>query len=229
MKTELINKTYIICSIVAIASFFIAYFLPTEEILKGIIALPGVSALFGALWLIHREHIGHERQKEIQDREHNFHLSVSSHMADVAFDKHVEFSQEYIGKFNEILTKIIPQGNVGIPPEFEQLKQIRNKYQAWLNKNIIIDLLDLENLIYLHNQKGTQAKNSQIGDTKTKLYDEAKQLFQQIKGEDFVANSYETQSLISKVIFIVQEMIGIKELTELRQLVLGKAVKQLIT
>ena len=216
-------KMYFIFSGIFLLSGLATFILPIAEWAKSYFAIPGVGALVGGLWQLFRDQANHERQKELADKNNAFQLSAFSHMANTVFNKHVEFSEQYINKFNKTLTQIKPQGNTDILQLFDDLKGIRVKYQAWLNEDIIEDLLYLESLIEQHYQAGTQAKNSPIGKTKTQLYAKAKQLFEKIKSLNGNSTTQETKSFI----IIVQEMIGIKELIELRKHVLKNATDQI--
>ena len=223
-KIELTNKTYIICSIVAIASFLIAYFLPTEAILKGIIALPGVSALFGALWQISREHVHHERQKEIQDREHNFNLSISSHMANVAFDRHVEFCENYIKQVHELLEKSFRSTNTKNIIEPRELITIRKTYATWLTNDINEKLWAFEETLNNPTSNSLIALSSTMQQAMTNSITEIQKILVSAFTGRKVRTETENERKIKKVIYELQKILGINELTQLRMLILNKAM-----
>ena len=89
-------KVYILAGVVLAISYLGASVLPTTEILRGVIALPGVGALLVVLYQLLRDHATFERELELKTRDHLFTLSVTSHMAELAFDKSVAFSEEYL-------------------------------------------------------------------------------------------------------------------------------------
>lgn len=110
-------KVYAVAAIVLVVSFVAAWTLPTTEILRGIIGLPGVAALLTAIYQIVRDRAAHERALELQGKQQLFDLGVTSHMAAVAFDKHVQFSEQYISRMQEGLTTLFALG-----PRKESLK-----------------------------------------------------------------------------------------------------------
>ena len=99
-------KAYIPLIAVMVFSFGAAYFLPLEKVLLGIIATPGGLALFGALYQILRDQSAHERKIELQRRQEIFNLGATSNMANVAFDKHVEFCGKYMSEVHDTVSTL---------------------------------------------------------------------------------------------------------------------------
>lgn len=110
-------QVYTVAGVVLTLSFVTAWTLPTTEILREIMTLPGVGALFLALYQIVRDQAAHERALELQVKQQLFNLSVASHMATVAFDKHVQFSEQYLARMQQGLTELFQNG-----PTKESLK-----------------------------------------------------------------------------------------------------------
>jgi hypothetical protein len=106
-------KVYVVAMIVLVVSFVAAWTLPTTKILRGIIGLPGVGALFATLYQIVRDQAAHERAIELQEKQQLFNVGVASHMANVAFDKHVQFSEQYITRMQQGLTDLFQTGPPG--------------------------------------------------------------------------------------------------------------------
>lgn len=216
------TKTYIICLSVGFLSFLVAYTLPTEKLLTGLISTPGVIAFLGILWQIYRENIQHEMQKEIQNREHNFHLTIFSHMANVAFDKHVEFSEKYILKFQEIITKIIVEETDEPFKYVRELANIRFEYTTWLTSEMTKDIIDIEEMINEMFAKERHADRASNGQKRNTLLEDASKIFQElIKGNE----KDKKGSAIARLTDILQNILGIKELTVLRKNILKKAIK----
>src|SRR4051812_45800617 len=89
-------KVYIVAGLVMALAYLGASLVPTTEVLRGVLALPGVSALFVVLYQLLRDNAAFQRELELRRREHLFTLSVTSHMAELAFDKSVAFAEEYL-------------------------------------------------------------------------------------------------------------------------------------
>ncbi|USF86380.1 hypothetical protein [Candidatus Endoriftia persephonae] len=138
-------KIYIALATLAICSFFVAYTLPTDEMLKGIYASPGLLALFGVLYQVLRDQSAHERNLEIQKRQQVFNIGATSHMANVAFDKHVEFCEKYMQEVHETVSTLFREG-----PTDKALSHagnfhtLRQEYAAWLTDDINENLFPFE-------------------------------------------------------------------------------------
>lgn len=74
----------------------------TTDILHGLIGLPGVAALLAVLYQILRDEAAQARAVDLQEKQQIFHLGVASPMANVVFDKRVQFSQQYITRLQEV-------------------------------------------------------------------------------------------------------------------------------
>ncbi|MCK5602843.1 hypothetical protein KAR91_13260, partial [Candidatus Pacearchaeota archaeon] len=80
--------------VVSVLAFLLAFFLPTTELMKGIVASPGIFGMIGVLYQLMRDEAAFERNKRIQSLQQSFGLGASSHMANRVFDKHVEFCEK---------------------------------------------------------------------------------------------------------------------------------------
>src|SRR5712692_2380387 len=130
-------RVYAASTTVFIISFAAAWILPTTEILRAVISLPGVAALFAALFQIIRDQSAHERALELLEKQQLFSLGAASHMANVAFDKHVQFAEQYILKMQEGLTELFRTGPPGESLKFGgELQDIRLSFRAWITEDI---------------------------------------------------------------------------------------------
>ena len=138
-------RTYGLLSIVAVISFLAAFTLPTDEIIKGIYASPGLLALFGALYQILKEQSAHERKIDLQKRQQIFNIGATSHMANVAFDKHVEFCDKYIKEVHTTLVTLYKEGPTELAlSHAHTFNTIRQEYAAWLTDEINEKLFPFE-------------------------------------------------------------------------------------
>lgn len=135
------NTPYIKLGVVFALSFGTAWCLPMEEAFKGIASLPAVAALIGALYQIFRDESAHARELQLQKQSHVFSLGATSHMANVAFDKHVQFCEAYLQEVDEVVRLLFIKG-----PTLEVSKHIANfgdlqrKYSAWIPKEMALEL-----------------------------------------------------------------------------------------
>ena len=125
-----------------------AWIVPTSDLFKGIIASPAVGALFGALYQILRDQAAFEKQKYFDDRKRIFDIGAASHMANTAFDKHVEFCEEYMQEVHSTVATLFKEG-----PSKEALThannsyKLRQKYAAWLTDEINTNLEPYEQIV----------------------------------------------------------------------------------
>ena len=131
-------KTYGILLAVFLLSFVGVWWVSDKnEILKTLIASPGVLALLTALFQLMRDQAAHEKQLELQNNQFKFMLGAASHMANTAFDKHVEFCEKYMAEIHACVTTLIREGDT--PKALEHaasLFQLRLNYAVWLTDGI---------------------------------------------------------------------------------------------
>jgi hypothetical protein len=130
-------QEYSLLATVFVLSAALAFALPTTELLRGIAGLPAVGTLFFVVWQIFREDAAHRRQIELEHQKQFFGLTVTSHMASVAFDKHVAFCEEYIARVNHGVKDMVVQGPSREALAFSrQLLEIRVKHAPWVSPDI---------------------------------------------------------------------------------------------
>jgi hypothetical protein len=95
---------------VLLVSFAAAWFLPVAELFKGLAAVPGIGALLNVLSQLWRDERAHERAVELLHRQQDFALATASHMANVAYDKHVSFCEAYVERTNRGLVELMASG-----------------------------------------------------------------------------------------------------------------------
>lgn len=98
---------------------------------------PAVVAMVGALFQLSRDQAAHERAIALQTGQHGFALGATSHMAAVAFDKHVEFSERYLEETNRTLATLNRLGPTEEALEHAtKLHGIRRDSALWLTPAI---------------------------------------------------------------------------------------------
>lgn len=129
----------------SIIAFLLAFNLPTTELMKGLVATPGVLGLVGILYQLMRDEAAFERNKRIQNLQQSFGLGASSHMANKVFDKHVEFCEKYLSEVQKIADQLFREGptkeavNLG-----NGLYRLKLEYAAWLTDEISDSLFPFE-------------------------------------------------------------------------------------
>lgn len=230
MNKEFSWMMYLMLLTVVVMSFAITYLLPVSDFFKGISTIPGIGALSLAVIQLWRDKINHERQKELQRKQHFFNLGVTSHMAKVAFDKHVEFCEEYITRIDQGLPKLFREGptkdTISLAVE---LSSIRSKFRTWLTEDIIAKVKPYEKALTSIAADDTLLEHLGIGDRRNKVVDRMFHTFSEVTGmkEKFIEEDINEEIAPEKIINHLQQVLGIQELTKLRQKIIKESIASL--
>ena len=128
---------YISLSIVFLISVLCTLFLPINDIFKGIFVTPALLSMFGALFQLARDHAAHESKLDLQRKQQIFNLGATSHIANITFDKHVEFCEKYMAEVDSTVIMLYSKGasNAALS-HADHLYTLRIKYSAWLTEEI---------------------------------------------------------------------------------------------
>lgn len=229
-------RSYIVIAIVFMVSTFFAYVIPRGEFFQQLATIPLVGSLMALLVKIlldeasyQRElsklEISHQRELLKIDSQNNFALAVSSHMANVAFDKHAEFSEKYAQKTHEALLLLFMKGPTEQALDMAaELYMIRREFTVWLTHDIDIKLGSFEKAL---REIGAGARLENAGvrsDTEGKgqyLY----MKFAEVMGFGEWNNEYlaEDRALL-KIIEHLRSVLGTEELAKLRLDLTEKAI-----
>ena len=198
-------------------------------------SIPASLSLLGFLYQIYRDRVNHDRRLEVQRKEHLYNLGVASHMAAKAFDKHVEFCETYVSKMQEGLQLLSKEGPTReIVNIARSLYDIRIKYMPWITDDILNGLLPYEHALRElgANQHAVDLYEKRDSVTGTmsierkQFLDKVWNLFRNIldihgKGE---INEEEKNTAHDNVIVHLQKVLGIDDLTKLRQRIIAELV-----
>lgn len=234
MKIEYSKKTYAGLFIIFLASFSCAYFLPVPEIVKSFAATPATAALVAAIYQILKDQAAFERQDYLQRQQQIFNLGATSHMANIAFDKHASFCEKYMGEVHQFGTDLVAHGPNArdANKHFAALIELKREYAAWLPKDIAVQLVPFENDI-----KDIAAFAALADDL---LDAEPRERQQAIKARDDFARNLRTAAsktatmenkhlAIEEVKERLRTILGINELTMMRTMIISEAMKFLKT
>jgi hypothetical protein len=198
--------------------------LPVPDLFKGIYAIPGAGALAMFLVQMLKDEAAYEKEKELQRKQHFFNLSVTSHMASVAFDKHVEFCESYIACTRRILEDIYKHGSKGSPEIQAALKALidtRNKYDSWLTDGINSKLINFEVKLKEMIRYTEWATEPGSDKERRKLFAKRAMDLYSI----FIRDEDDPEIAPDRIVAHLKSVLGIEELTSLRQAVISEAVK----
>jgi hypothetical protein len=124
---------YALLAAVFFGSAIITWILRANGTWQGIVAIPGVLSLIGVIYQLVRDEAVHVKALALQHDRQRFDLGITSHMANVAFDKHVAFCEEYVAELNETLRTLMRDGtNASALTHATKLLAIRRKHAVWV-------------------------------------------------------------------------------------------------
>ncbi|MBU1864071.1 MAG: hypothetical protein KKH94_10445, partial [Candidatus Omnitrophica bacterium] len=121
------NQTYIkilLVIAVSVTLIIVARWINLNGFVQGVASIPAACALLAALFQILRDQFNYEKEEELQKKQDFFNLGITSHMAQVAFDKHVEFCEEYMKELHETVSTLFERG-----PTDKVMKHVSNFYE----------------------------------------------------------------------------------------------------
>lgn len=186
-------------------------------------------AIFAGLMTLIRDEIERYHNFKMQENEHKFSLGATSHMAQVIFDKHVEFSEEYMNKFTEIVDGLFRYGPTDRALGYaSELYKIRRKYVLWISEEIEERLDGLESALRRMGVSHTLLKDVSEADDRSRIYDEIYGLFRQIceisridNKDDF--EKEENKIARSKIIQHLRDLLGASDFTLIRRKLIEKS------
>jgi len=213
--THKASSLYVVAILVFVASAWSASNITVDNLSKALFAVPGATALFSIVYKFWKDERSHERQVEIQARQQEFAFLPASHMASVAYDKHVKFCEEYLEAVNKAVFDLWVEGpNVKALGHANSLRDIRDRHTAWLTREIEEKLFPIEAALRKIGAGSHVLPLVQPGSERSKIVDDVYGAFGKIT-ESGKENQGSTAAVAS-ITDSLRELLGIKELTELR-------------
>jgi len=228
---NIIKKTYIGLTILFFVSIGISVFLPMSEIFKGITAMPAVGVLIAVLYQLLRDQAEFEKKLNLQKQQQLFTLGASSHMAQIAFEKHVAFCEEYMEEVHEIVGTLFTHGPTNdVDENLRNLYVIRRKHAAWITKEIGLSLKPFETAINEISALSGLVKGLEGTDkpTRTKAIKAMYEIFKEVIGlESKNVTEENTEIAVEEVEAKIRKIIGIEELSEMRAKIVSGSLEYL--
>ena len=217
-------KSYIILGIVFTASLLASWLLPVEKLIKNFLAIPGGIAMLVAIYQFIRDLAQFERSMLMQKDQQIFNLGATSHMAKVAFDKHVEFCEKYMAEVHETADTLFKEGpSKTAIKHYYSLFRINRKYSAWIPKKIAVQLEPFQNAVHKIGIKSGLAEDTGDHEAIHERYD----LLKKVLGpDDIQVDDLQKKNIIAKenVKEKIRSILGINELTEIRLFIIKKSL-----
>lgn len=221
MQSRFTAPVYIALGAIFVASFAAGFAAPRAA--QAWLAAPAPLALLGALFQLVRDQAAHERASEMQREQHAFTLGAVSHMAVVAFDKHMAFCEEYVRKMDQGLRRLIVDGpRKEVIQLAQSLHEIRSKYHPWIASSTEAAVVRYERAL---DQIGIDAMglDHAEGEARKKLVDRMLANFSSIVGFQY-EGAGDPAIAASAILEHLQQSLGVNELAELREGILRGAL-----
>jgi len=190
-------------------------------------ASSGVLTVLSALFQLMKDQASYEKELEVQQKQFQFTLGAASHMANTAFDMHVNFCEKYMDEVHAILHTLFREGDTAeVLGNAGNLHQLREDFAVWLTDEIDEKLGKFEQGIrklgadaqFIETTRGV----SRYSEQRSIKIDSNFKLFSDIFGFDKDAEIHEDYAIESTK-KKVREILGVEELTGLRTHLLKEA------
>lgn len=199
----------------------------TTSAIQALIALPGAAGLLAALWELLKANIEHQHRLEEANSTNAFILSATSHMAVVAFDKHVEFAEAYTSKANEGLDILFREGSTEqILRIVSALSEIRRKYVLWETKDVAILLYKFEGALTEIGRDERRLGSIPVSKKREELLKKISATFEKVTGLENLPDQPTPEISVGHIVGQLREHLGVNQLTELRKHYLDEATKR---
>ena len=219
---------YIILAIVGAVSFWAASFLATAAVERLLFGSPGTIALIGALYQLLRDEAQYEKNLSLQRDQQHFVLGVTSHMANIAFDRHVDFCEQYIARMQKGLSDMFITGpTMDAIVIANELSDIRLKYRAWLPAEIQDKVMPFEDGLRKIGGGSHALKHLPQGEKRDHVVEETYDKFDEVLALHSRGKTTEEKIAAGKIMDDLQDILGVKQLVQLRIALVDEAVKTL--
>lgn len=209
------KTTYFVLAVVLTISFVFFYF--NQGFAKVLAAIPIVSALMGVTIQILRDQASFERAQFLADTQNSFIMGATSHMANVAFDKHVAFCEEYVVEVRETLATLFREGPT--PSALNHagnLAGIQQKHRVWLTPTIETELEKFEAALRLIGANAQLLRDAP-GEARQSEIEEMYKTFAEVMGfAEWRGKQLTKERAQSMLITRIRSILGIEELTSMR-------------
>ena len=217
MNAKTVYTSLAVIFVASLAAAILFHFFPVG-IVGELASIPAIIALFGALFQLGRDNIAHERALRLEEAKNRFTVGATSHMANVAFDKHVEFCEEYTQAVNGALETLFRRGpHADVLQNANALMDIRIKRTVWLTPEVETKLLSFERALRKIGANAWLLGELRADEDRSGPIKEAYSTFAAVMGwEDWRGEAVTRDLAAEKVIEGFRNILGISELTRLR-------------
>lgn len=175
-----------------------------------------------------QDQVAHERSLELQRKQHDFGLGIASHMANVVFDKQVEFSEKYAQTVYTVIQKMGQEGPSENALSYsKELQNIRISSAPWiseqLNQNLMPYEAALREIGALATLERTYPNDPSRSDHVHKMF----AIFAKFLGIDFEGTGKEPEDFALAILEHLKDILNIPDLELLRRKIVQLATQQI--
>jgi hypothetical protein len=229
------RRFYLTLAAVFVGSLLAWRMLPVGRvgnIVRELSGAPAIGALSLALYQLARDRIAHERSLTMLGLQNSFSMGAASHMANVAFDKHVGFSEEYVSLVFEILSELFRKGPCQEALDgASRLLAARKRWALWVTPQVETDLERFEAALRKMGASAYVVANAPGSPGHSDFVKQMYSDFAEVMGSKVMgAKEWEGRQITGDVALhtIIQKLrtvLGVEELTNLRSRLLCEAMQ----
>jgi hypothetical protein len=212
-------RIYALLVAVFVASIAAATFVQLGVLGRTLLPMPAILSLLGILYQIARDEAAHAKHLAIQRDQQFFDLGITSHMADVAFDKHVAFCEEYVAELHATLQTFwrLAETKLAIT-HANNLVAIRRKYAVWLTPEIEAQLDPIDLALRKLGSTAWLKERASGAPVTPSRFEEMYNLFGDIVGLAADPNrQMDKEIAITNVIARIRDVLGVPQLLKVRR------------
>ena len=229
------RKIYAALAVVFLASLgaavFFHYF--AVSVIGDLAGIPAILALFGALFQVARDSIAFDRAVRFEEGKNRFTIGATSHMANVAFDKHVLFCEEYVAEVSKALDTLVRRGpHREVLPHANNLYDIRRKWVVWVTPQIEAKLEQFEAALRTIGAQAILFALPVGSPGRSEAIQKAHKAYAEVMGLEWRVEEHKLEQLANernadRAITRLRAVLGTDELTRLRTELVNRALENL--
>jgi hypothetical protein len=166
---------------------------------------------------------------EMEEAKNRFTVGATSHMANLAFDKHVEFCESYTSGVNGALATLFRRGpSERVLEDANTLSSIRTKWTLWLTPDVENGLIKFESALRKIGANAWLLGELREGEDRGEAIKEAFKTFADVMGwKSWKGEELTGEVAAERVLEELRKTLGIEELTHLRTELVNRALANL--
>lgn len=212
--------------------FAAAKLFPVSEAMATISGSAALSALVAGLFQLIRDEAAHQKAAWLQRDDQGFQVGATSHMANIVYDKHVAFCEEYVAEVQKTIDTLVREhASAESMKHADALQEIRRRHATWVTLSMSNQLMKFENAVRqlgakAHFVEATAGVANQA-ERRSKAIDAMFREFEELLPELFNRQGQDGVSAAS-IVQRVRCMLGIDELAEVRAQLIRRTHKAMV-